>query len=368
MRLGIDARLIFQTGVGVYIRNLLHYLPKYLPEDWRVFVYLLKKDYNKITLSSRYILRPVSGRWHTLSEQTAFLLDIWRDRLDLMHFTYFSFPVFYKRNFLITLHDLIPLKYKTGRASSKSKFIYEFKHKAYSYLVSYAADKALRILTPSRTVGGEISRFFPKAKGKIEIVYNGLDYRFDQISKKFSKDAKRFDYFLYVGNFYPHKNVEFLIESFLELNIKSKLILAGPDDFFADRLKKNFAKALLKGKIEFRHNLDLKRLVYLYLRAKALVHPSLDEGFGLPVLEALSLGTPVLASDIKVFRELFGDFLYFFDPLSKESLQKQLLKFLSLLDEKKSFIKTSDAKNLLKKYNFKTQIRKVADMYKSYGP
>ncbi len=365
MRLGIDARLIFQTGVGVYIRNLLHYLPEYLPGDWKVFVYLLKEDRNKINLSSRYIIRPVSSRWHTFSEQSAFLLDIWRDKLDLMHFTYFSFPAFYKRDFLITLHDLIPLKYKTGRASRRSKIFYEIKHKGYRYLISRAADQARQILTPSRTVADEILRFFPQARGRVSVIYNGLDYRFEQLAKKIPEKRRRYDYFVYVGNFYPHKNVEFMIEAFLDLKIKDKLILAGPDDFFAARLKRSFAKALLKGKIEFRHNLKLERLLDLYARARALIHPSLEEGFGLPVLEALSLGTPVLASDIKVFRELFGSCLYFFDPLSKESLQKQLIEFS--LSKKNPSNKISDAKELLKKYNFKTQIKKVADIYKRYG-
>src|SRR3989344_6867533 len=134
-RIGIDARLYYQTGVGVYLRNLLYYLNKINPKNLRFIVHVLKKDYNKLNKEhSNISFKGVNARWHTFSEQTLFLFDILKDNLDLMHFTYFSFPVLYPKKYISTVHDTTPLNYKTGKASTKSTFIYNFKHSIFKQM------------------------------------------------------------------------------------------------------------------------------------------------------------------------------------------------------------------------------------------
>ncbi|GIW63973.1 MAG: mannosyltransferase B [Patescibacteria group bacterium] len=365
MRLGIDARLAFQTGVGVHIRNLLINLQSLLPDAWQVFIFSRPGDIGKLrtimNTTDNISFIPADAQWHSFSEQTKFLVQLYQTKLDLMHFTYFSYPVLYKKKFIITLHDLIPYDFKTGKASTKNFFIYEAKHRIYKYLIRQAVFNSEHIFTPSRTVANDIVAKFKVKRSKITIVYGGVDKELLEVLNNI--EAKSKNYFLYVGNFYPHKNVRFLIDSFLSAKISDKLYLVGPDDFFSAKIKTSYAKEILKGRLVFKHNLSVKQLALLYKQAKALVFPSLAEGFGLPVIEAFSADVPVIASDIKVFKELFGSSIFYFNPKNKNDLAN-ILRTFDKIDNSLVTKKLSKAKKLLTKYSFANLAKKVVNIYK----
>jgi glycosyltransferase involved in cell wall biosynthesis len=117
-------------------------------------------------------------------------------------------------------------------------------------------------------------------------------------------------YFLYVGNAYPHKNVELLLHAASKAVVR--VVFVGKDDFFYKRLG-------IKPK-----TVTDPELCQLYKNAQALVFPSLMEGFGLPALEALRVGCPVIASDIPVFHEILGTAATYFDPCDMHSLVEKL--------------------------------------------
>ena len=355
MRLGFDARLYFQTGVGVYIRNLLYHLPKFLPKDWQVFVYFLEEDKDKINLSNFYIPRFIKGHWHSFEEQTFFLKELIKDRLDLIHFTYFSYPLLYPKDFVITIHDLTPLKFKTGRASSKGKVVYELKHFFYRAVLQGAFKRARRIIVPSFSVASDIE-LAGVVKKKVKVIYEGVDE--DIVSAKEKKVKLLKPFFLYVGNFYPHKNVEFAIEGFLRFGQRKKFVLVGPDDFFARKLKKKY-KEYTDKRIIFLHDLDRKELKFLYKNAVGLIHPSFSEGFGLTLLEALYFNCPVAASNLPVFHELYGDLIIYFNPKDKFSLKQAFEKLNNYVLPKKEKIK------ILKKFDFLKTAKETVQVYKA---
>src|SRR3990167_6334567 len=135
--MGIDARLFNQTGVGVYLRNLLYYLEKINNRTITFYVYLLPDDFDKVSFKSKnFRKRPVNSRWHTLSEQLGFARALYQDNLDLVHFTYFSYPVLYKKKFIATIHDTTPLFFKTGKASTRNPLLYEIKFRAFQFIIS----------------------------------------------------------------------------------------------------------------------------------------------------------------------------------------------------------------------------------------
>src|SRR4030043_350507 len=106
-KIGIDARLYSQTGVGVYIRNLLYFLNQIETKEIIFYVYLLDQDFEKINFKNKnFIKKRANYYWHTFDEQTGFLKTLNKDNLDLMHFTYFGFPILYKKKYLATIHDL----------------------------------------------------------------------------------------------------------------------------------------------------------------------------------------------------------------------------------------------------------------------
>jgi glycosyltransferase involved in cell wall biosynthesis len=114
-----------------------------------------------------------------------------------------------------------------------------------------------------------------------------------------------------VGNFYPHKNVEFLIDAFAKIDTDVHLVLCGPHDYFSKKIDALVKEKSLEHKVSRISDSTLEERAYLYSHAIALIHPSMNEGFGLPLLEAAYFGCPAIVSDIPVFREVRPDATFF---------------------------------------------------------
>lgn len=359
-KIGIDARLYFQTGVGTYLRNLLINLPKVGGKDILFYIYVMEEDSQKINFNNSYFIkREIPSRWHSLSEQVVFLKTLYRDNLDLVHFTYFSFPVFYRKKFICTVHDLTPLLYKTGKASTQNFLLYQLKHLAFKFVLARQVANSQKIITPSIAVKNQLINIFgKKISRKIVPIYEGVN---EELIKTKENQLLNFrfkkNFFIYVGNFYPHKNVERLIEAFLQLKEDVQLILIGPNDFFAQRLANSLRKDEIKGKIIFYHNPTPSDLVFFYKNALALIHPSLSEGFGLPLVEATYFGCSIIASDIPVFKELLDGKYLSFHPLNGDDIKEKINLFLH---QKIKF----NYSQIIKKYSFKKMAKETFKIYK----
>lgn len=357
---GIDARLLVQTGVGVYLRNLLHYLQEFKTPELKFYVYLRSDDYNQIKIGQpNFIKKRADFRWHSINEQLGFLNRINSDNLDLMHFTYFSYPLLYSKPFIITIHDLIPFFYKTGQASTKSPLIYQFKHLVYKSLISNAIHRSTGIIVPSNAIKKQIVENFSKKVGKkITITYEGIDYLLKNLNQERKLKLKYKKPFLfYLGNFYPHKNLENLIRAFSKIDTKDiKLILVGPDDFFTQRVENLVRQLNQKDRILLHKKPTRKDTVFFYKNALALVHPSQAEGFGLTLAEAVYYQLPIIASDIPVFSEIFENSFIKFNPKNVKDIQTKILSFLN---KKPKF----NYGKILKKISFKKMAQNTLKLY-----
>lgn len=360
-RFGIDARLYNQTGVGTYVRNLLAFLPDSFKKQVELYVYVMEQDAAQVRKDlPGSIIRPGSFRWHSLQEQSGFLQQLNNDTLDGMHFTYFSYPVFYNRPFIATVHDLTPLYFKTGKASTRNPFTYALKFQAFQFVLSQQIARATHIITPTQTVKQQLIERFPRrAASSITVTYEGVDQAFIKAkpNNNIAADFKK-PFFLYVGNFYPHKNVTSLIHAFDRVPEQYELILAGPEDFFATRIRTEIADAGLSQRIRFLSQPEREDLAWLYAHATALVHPSLSEGFGLPLVEAMQFNTPIVASDIPVFRELLRTQYTWFNPRSEKSIAQAITQCIK---EKP----TPDYSDLRQYYSFQTMAEQTAARYQS---
>lgn len=360
-KIGIDARLYNQTGVGTYLRNLLNSLQKIAPDNIEFYIYLLKQDADAIEFNKKnFVKRPVTSLWHTFGEQTRFLYELYKDKIDLMHFTYFSYPILYGRRFITTIHDTTPLFFKTGKASTKNPFVYNIKHKVFKTVVRTQIKNALKIITPTKTVKKQLISLYGHSYGeKIIPIHEGVDRTLQKVSenKELSKTFNK-PFFLYVGNFYPHKNVETLIKAFSKIEYDYQLILVGPDDYFAKRLSKLIGELKQENKITFYHNATPADLKFFYTEAQALIHPSLSEGFGLPLLEASYCKCPIIGSNIEVFRELLSDEYLSFDPHDVKDIENKIHQFIK---KRLSF----DYKHIVSKYSFEEMTKETLDVYTS---
>src|SRR5216683_2789679 len=132
MRIGIDCRLWNETGIGRYIRNLVTNLAEIDTHNNEYVLFLRKNEYDTlVTPGNNFRKRLADIHWHSVAEQTSFLKMLYKERLDLVHFPYFSYPILYARPFVITIHDLILFHYPTGKASQLPSFMYQTKLFAY---------------------------------------------------------------------------------------------------------------------------------------------------------------------------------------------------------------------------------------------
>ncbi len=330
MRIGIDCRLWNESGVGRYTRNLVHYLQELDKENEYILFGLTKDAENiKSQISNiKFQIKTADIRWHTIAEQLQFPKLLNKEKLDLVHFPYFSIPVFYRGKFVITIHDLILHHFPTGKASTLSPFLFKLKLFGYKYVIQKATEEAEKIIAVSKTTKDDIVKTLHIPKDKIIVIYEGID---ETIKSKSKTRPIENPYFLYVGNAYPHKNLEKLIEAFRKIELhypQMVLILVGKEDYFYKKIKEKVKKINMGKSIIFYGQADDSQLSSLYSHAKALVAPSLMEGFGLPLLEAMSKSCLVAASDIPSTREICSDAAVYFDPHSVSSIESSLERVL----------------------------------------
>lgn len=357
-KIGIDARLYSQTGVGTYLKNLIYYLEKKELKNELFYIYLMPNDYNNLSFKNKNILkRKVNYRWHTISEQINFLTKLYQDNLDLMHFTYFSYPILYLKKFVATVHDTTPLLFKTGKASTKNLLIYNIKHLFFRIILRCQINKAVKIITPTYTVKKQLEDIYgEKISKKTSPIYEGVSYQLLESKENKELNKKYTNFFIYVGNFYPHKNVEKLIQAFSKVQTSNKLILLGPGDYFSNKILRCIDTSKSNDKIFLLKNSNLQDLVFFYKNALALIHPSLSEGFGLPLIEAAYFNCPIIASDIKVFKELLGNNYLSFNPKDVNDISSKIKKFL---EKKPKF----DYKNIIKQYSFEKMTEETLKIY-----
>lgn len=349
-KIGIDARLFFQTGNGVFIQNLLYYLQKIVKKNFYFYIYVMKEDFRKISFNKKnFIKKPISSPWYIFSNQKEFLEVLNRDNLDLMHFTHFIYPIAYNKKFIATIHDL------THQIFSKN---------INSLIFLYHQIKNSSVITvPTKTVKAQIIKLFGnKYKNKIIIAPYGINYRlknaaleYSDYSPKIKKKLKKI-FFIYVGDFHPHKNVIRLIKAFNKIKSEIQLVLIGPNSFFSKSVVNLVKELKLSHKIVFHFNASYKDLVFYYKNTAALVHPSLSEGFGLPLLEAAYFNCPIIASNINIFREIFDNKYISFNAKNINDIVDKINYFLR---KKPKF----QYKDIIKKFSFKKMAEEFFSLY-----
>ena len=348
MKIGYDARLIDETGIGRYIKNTLPYLTRSTKNKWYILIRKSERPLLENILKNQSNVKIIefNYRWHSIAEQIFLPLTLYKLKLDVFHTPYINTPVFYFKKKAVTIHDLTVLTNKTGKASTKNIFYYLFKQFGYKIALKSAL-RADTIFTVTNTVKEDILNFFPKTnKNKIIVTYNG--YTKLGISRKSSvinycKNSK--PYFFYIGNAHPHKNLEFLVtnfDKFCNVYKKYNIVIAGRNDFFMKRIL-NLIDSLPNKEhfYYFESPTDLE-LGLLYKNSVALVLPSLKEGFGLQILEAMSANIPIICSKIPVYKEVSNNLAIYFDPTSSRSFLIALAKCLK--------ISSRELKDLSKKY------------------
>jgi len=365
MKILIDGRWILQTGIGRYIYQTLEQV--LLQDKKNEYILLVRtKDKDKIKLKATNLsLLPVDIDWYGFSEQTALLKVINAQKPDLVHFTNFNFPLRYKGRFVITVHDLTLLHFQNVRKKLVSKPIYVAKDRVMRVVLRQGIKKAKAIFVPSEYVKEDIAKSYKVRRTKITVVHEAASTALKRSKVELAELGINKPFLLYVGNAYPHKNLERLILAFGELVTKYmldyQLVIAGRKDDFHQQLEEEVQKSGLAQRVVFTDFVTDAQLVGLYKNAATYVFPSLSEGFGLPGLEAMSYGVPVISSNATCLPEVLGDAAIYFKPKSVGSIAKTISQVLADKELQAKMIKKGYAQ--VKKYNWRKTAKITLEVY-----
>lgn len=354
----IDAREL-RTSTGRYMERLLHYLQEI--DRKHEYIVLLKP--NDIASwnpeHSNFNKHVCPHKEFGVDEQIGFRKQLDGLKPDLVHFGMVQQPIWYKGRVVTTIQDLTTMRFNNP---SKNSAIFTFKQQVYKYVVWRAAHKSARLITPSQFTADDVVRFTGVKPDKISIIYDAADPIGSRPKPVGALKDKKF--IMYVGRPMPHKNLERLIEAFEALRSKYPklmLVMAGRKDPNYQRIEDNAYVNGVKN-LYFPGFVTESQLRWLYEHCEAYVFPSLSEGFGLPGLEAMCHGAPVISSNATCLPEVYGSAARYFDPADTGDMATVIDEVLSDEDLRKDLVRKG--RRQVKRYSWRRTAEETLAVYK----
>jgi glycosyltransferase involved in cell wall biosynthesis len=344
MRIAIDGRYIHDhfPGIGRYTYNLIRGLANAVRDDTVVVVHnpdLPNSRYDIAALGSlpNIELARTASRPFSLAEQWQMPQLARRLKVDVWHAPYYIGPYLLPCPLVVTVHDAISSRYPQYLPSRAARFSYEV-------TMRLAMLAARQVIAVSRASYNDLERFFAVPPAKLTVVYEGADESYEPQSARAIENMRNRlhlppRYALYLGMNKPHKNVTRLIEAWGLVQRKwhaldevpglPPLIMAGRSDPRYGQARETAERLSLGDSVRFLGDVAEADLPALYSGAMLFVFPSLYEGFGLPVLEAMACGAPVVCSTTPALLETAGDAALTVNPLDVQALAQAMLRVLT---------------------------------------
>jgi len=331
MRIGIDARMIDWSGVGRYTQNLLKGLAAVDKENQYV-LFCHHQSANLAPEAPNFATTIVTHPVFSMSSQLSWAREVNQANLDIFHSPHFVLPLLFAPSSVVTIHDLIPLLFP-GNLRSKAAQMY------YTTMIKLTTKKAERIIAVSNRTKEDLIKNLGISVRKITVIPEAADERYRPLEKEkgdFRTVLKKYashQFLLYVGNYKPHKNLIRLVEAFdqalPELPKGSQLVIVGPRDKRYPEIGRLVKKLALEKSVILAGYVSEEELLILYNSATAFVFPSLYEGFGLPPLEAMACGLPVISSNLSSLPEVVGKAALSINPEDVEDMRRAIVGVFS---------------------------------------
>lgn len=338
MEVCFDARMLWHGGIGTYIRNLLLGLKS---SSFSIKVITAPDILKKEKWLEDYDLILSTASIYSVREQMDFFLRV--PKVDLFFSPHYNIPLVpikaAKR--VVTIHDVFHLAYISSLRWHERLYA--------RYVIHQAIHRSNAVITDSQFSSDEIYKYTGGEKKKIQVIHCAVDRTLFQREKnenQIQKTVEKFSlpscYFLFVGNLKPHKNLRGLLLAMRQVDSDIKLVIVGK----SDGMKHVDTGALmyekypeLKNRILWLSSVASEELPILYQLAKALVFPSYYEGFGLPPLEAMSCGCPVIASNAASLPEVCGQAALYVSPEDWGQIALAMKKIKDNVELKKELIR-----------------------------
>ena len=341
MRIGFDAKRAFlnNTGLGNYSRDAIRVLSHFYADN-KYFLYTPKDKENSrlpflkdskntfVRTPQSLINKALKSYWRSKS----IVRDLFTNKIDIYHGLSNELPLGIEKTNIktvVTIHDLIFIRYPHLFRMIDRKIYYK-KFKS-------ACLRADKIIAVSQKTKQDIIDFFFIAEEKIEVVYQGCNaifqeeiaaYKKQEVEKKYNLPK---DYLLYVGSIEERKNLLTLLKTLKELP-NQKLVVIGNGKAYKIKCLRFISEHNLSDRILFLSDLNLEEMAAIYQNAQMLIYPSIFEGFGIPILEALFSKTPVITSEGGCFSEAGGEHSKYINPLSVEQMKAAILEIQNSTD------------------------------------
>jgi glycosyltransferase involved in cell wall biosynthesis len=333
MKIAIDARKWRDYGIGTYVRNLVRHLAR-IDRETTYFLFCDKTDASTLRdLAANFVPVVDSSAGYSVREHLSIPAKVRRLGADLLHSPHYVLPLLVRRPSVVTIHDCIHLlfpEYLPNRMAI---------HYARA-MMGQAVQRSALVFTVSEASRRDILRFYPKTDpDRLIVVPNAIDPAIlespgeEEMERVRERYQIRGRFLLFVGNIKPHKNLGRLVAAFGLLKQRPghddlKLLILGDEVNTYGALRRAVESAGVRQDVRFFGFVPDTTLSALYRMAAAFAFPSLYEGFGLPPLEAMASGTPVVTSRISSLPEVVGDAAVLVDPYSVEDIADGLERVL----------------------------------------
>lgn len=359
----IDAR-IRRASTGRPVDRLLEYLQDL--DTSNHYTILLQPDDPWRPRATNFSVLPCPFPQFSLNPLTdiRFARMLYQLKPDLVHFTMTQQPLLYFGTIVTMTHDTT--MYHFVRRGSTPLPVYKAKMALYRFLVWWSHRKATKIVVPTNTVAKEITDLQRFTRDKLVVINEAAEPASTYTPQRPAAVAKSDDFILYVGTAFPHKNLPLLVAGFEQLVVRQpqlKLVLVGKREKHYEELAEKIKHSPARDSIILTGFVSDEELAWLYQQARAFVFVSLSEGWGLPPLEAMANGAPVVSSAASVMPEVYGDAAYYCNPRSAEDIALKVERVITDEALRSELIKRGH--QLLKKYSWRTWAQEHVDLYAS---
>lgn len=357
-RVGIDVRMAGFSGIGRYIRGMVSALADEHPDG---NYGLIGKEEACGSFPAKFQFLGLRTPVYSLREQWDWF-GLGRN-IECLHIPHYNAPLFWNRKLIVTIHDLIHLHFPNHLPSQSARSYARI-------MIPWVIEKADAIIAVSEYTKQDILETFSVRPEKITVIHHGVDLQFMNVSRPKEQETKMQDrYFLYVGLIKEHKNLGVLLDAFDRLKEKNndprlKLYLVGRADIKQGIVRRWLARLTNRPDIVLMSSISDEQLRALYQNAIALVFPSFYEGFGFPLLEAMTAETPVIAAPLTSVPEVLGrSAALYFDPKSSTELEGCLLRMLTESSLRVQLV--TEAKKRLPLFNWRIAAQKTRKVYET---
>ena len=374
MKIAIDARFLGPEGAGIgkYTEKLLEKLQEVDKENV-YFILLKKSNFDLFKPKNRNFKKIlVNAGWYSLKEQLLIPFVLRKLKPNLVHFTHYNVPLFWFGKFLVTIYDITKSEFGKEASNVKNPILYLIKQTAYSLIIRRAVSGALKIIAGSNSTKNKLIKRFKVDEKKITTIYAGADelYFKSEENKRSPNNnggiLRKYNikkpFVLYVGNAFPYKNLDNLLQVLTLIDRKISLSYVGGRSGFVYRLVKKAKDFGIDDRLIVTGFVPNEDLAVLYKLASCFVFPSRSEGFGLPGIEAMASGCPVVCSNIPVFKEVYGEAALYFNPEKPKDIAEKIELIMKNSELRMGLIKKGLEQ--VKKYSWRKLAKETLKVYK----